>query len=321
MELILSRRTGIPVRDQLIVQLELRILDGTLAPGQKLPSVRALARRLKIHANTVSAAYRALEASGRVRLRRGSGVYVVERGPLVVHEGALSRRDDPARAAGRVPHRILGRRHPQGGGALVAGITARPDPGRGPLPRRGGAPRRRAAGRPRPAAALLHRRRGARRPVAVRGCPGPGAAPRGGGSPREASGHGGEVGPRSASRRDASGDRGTAGGIDRAPGVELADRARVRPDAGPQPARRRTPGGGPRGLGRPRVATAASRGGHRSHGPGGRATRGGGTAETPPRGPDGLRRRSGAAPGVRHRGRARPGSPRTARFPGKGKSS
>lgn len=87
MELILSRRAGIPVRDQLIVQLELRILDGSLAAGQKLPSVRALARRLKIHANTVSAAYRALEATGRVRLRRGSGVYVVERGPVAMHEG------------------------------------------------------------------------------------------------------------------------------------------------------------------------------------------------------------------------------------------
>jgi DNA-binding transcriptional regulator YhcF (GntR family) len=86
-ELILSRRAGIPVRDQLIVQLELRILDGSLAAGQKLPSVRALARRLKIHANTVSAAYRDLEATGRVRLRRGSGVYVVERGPVAMHEG------------------------------------------------------------------------------------------------------------------------------------------------------------------------------------------------------------------------------------------
>jgi DNA-binding transcriptional regulator YhcF (GntR family) len=87
LELFLSRRAGIPVRDQLIVQLELRILDGTLVAGSKLPSVRALARRLKIHANTVSAAYRALEATGRVRLRRGSGVYVVERGPAAMHEG------------------------------------------------------------------------------------------------------------------------------------------------------------------------------------------------------------------------------------------
>jgi DNA-binding transcriptional regulator YhcF (GntR family) len=87
LELFLSRRAGIPVRDQLIVQLELRILDGTLVAGAKLPSVRALARRLKIHANTVSAAYRALEATGRVRLRRGSGVYVVERGPAAMHEG------------------------------------------------------------------------------------------------------------------------------------------------------------------------------------------------------------------------------------------
>jgi len=57
----------------------MKILEGTLAPGQKLPSVRALARRLDIHANTVSAAYRDLEAAGVVRLQRGAGVFVRER--------------------------------------------------------------------------------------------------------------------------------------------------------------------------------------------------------------------------------------------------
>jgi GntR family transcriptional regulator len=76
----LNRHSGVPIRDQLVVYLEMRILDGTLQPGERLPSVRALARRLKIHANTVSAAYQELQAAQRVKLRTGSGVFVCEAG-------------------------------------------------------------------------------------------------------------------------------------------------------------------------------------------------------------------------------------------------
>jgi DNA-binding transcriptional regulator YhcF (GntR family) len=84
MEIVLSRRGGVPVRDQLVAQLELKILSGQLAPAQRLPSVRALARRLEIHPNTVSAAYQDLEAAGRVLLRKGSGVFVRGGGPTSV---------------------------------------------------------------------------------------------------------------------------------------------------------------------------------------------------------------------------------------------
>lgn len=80
MEIAINRTSGVPIREQIMVQVELRILDGSLAPGSRLPSVRALARRLRVHANTVSAAYKDLEASGHVRLRRGSGVFVAEAG-------------------------------------------------------------------------------------------------------------------------------------------------------------------------------------------------------------------------------------------------
>ena len=76
MDIVLNRRGGVPVRDQIVTQLEMRILSGTLAQGARLPSVRALARRLKVHHNTVSAAYQDLEASGHVELQRGSGVFV-----------------------------------------------------------------------------------------------------------------------------------------------------------------------------------------------------------------------------------------------------
>jgi DNA-binding transcriptional regulator YhcF (GntR family) len=75
-DFVLNRRGGVPLRDQLLAQLELKILGGGIAPGQRLPSVRVLARRMGLHPNTVSAAYRDLERAGHVELRRGAGVYV-----------------------------------------------------------------------------------------------------------------------------------------------------------------------------------------------------------------------------------------------------
>jgi len=74
----LSRETPIPVREQLSAQLILGILSRRLAPGERLPSVRELARRLKVHANTVSATYRDLAQRGWVSQRRGSGVFVCD---------------------------------------------------------------------------------------------------------------------------------------------------------------------------------------------------------------------------------------------------
>ncbi len=86
MDIVLNRKGGVPVHDQLLAQLELNILGGSIAPGERLPSVRALARRLGLHANTVSAAYRELEAAGHVELRRGAGVFVRSGAPSTLED-------------------------------------------------------------------------------------------------------------------------------------------------------------------------------------------------------------------------------------------
>src|ERR1041385_2881635 len=86
MDIVLNRRGGVPVKDQLRFQLEMKILAGDLAPGQKLPSGRALARRLKVHPNTVSAAYKDLKATRHVHMQRGSGVYVRQGSPRTPQE-------------------------------------------------------------------------------------------------------------------------------------------------------------------------------------------------------------------------------------------
>ena len=76
MQIWLAKNSDVPVRDQLVTQIVLGILSGDLPPGQRLPSTRELAARLRIHANTVSAAYRQLEGGRWVELRHGSGVFV-----------------------------------------------------------------------------------------------------------------------------------------------------------------------------------------------------------------------------------------------------
>src|SRR6201986_5131706 len=76
MRLWLSKNSDVPLREQLVRQVMLGVVSGDLKPGQRLPSTRELARRFRIHSNTVSAAYRDLERAGWLEMRKGSGVYV-----------------------------------------------------------------------------------------------------------------------------------------------------------------------------------------------------------------------------------------------------
>src|SRR2546428_324652 len=78
MRLWLSKSSEVPLREQLVTQIRLGIISGDLSTRQRLPSTRELARRFRIHANTVSAAYRELHRNGWVEFRKGSGVYVRE---------------------------------------------------------------------------------------------------------------------------------------------------------------------------------------------------------------------------------------------------
>src|ERR1700723_2328263 len=75
--------------DQIATQLRMAVLSGELRPGERLPSVRALARRFGLHHNTVSASDRRLEQEGWVEVRRGSGVYVRERSSSAPEARAL----------------------------------------------------------------------------------------------------------------------------------------------------------------------------------------------------------------------------------------
>jgi DNA-binding transcriptional regulator YhcF (GntR family) len=72
----LIHSSEVSLHEQIVRQVTLGVLSGELAPGERLPSIRELARRFKVHSNTVSAAYQQLSAEQWVEHKRGSGVYV-----------------------------------------------------------------------------------------------------------------------------------------------------------------------------------------------------------------------------------------------------
>ncbi len=89
MRLWLSKSSEVPLREQLVTQIILGIVSNDLKANERLPSTRELARRYKIHANTVSAAFRELTRLGWVEFRKGSGVYVKARAAEQPFDGSL----------------------------------------------------------------------------------------------------------------------------------------------------------------------------------------------------------------------------------------
>lgn len=66
--------------EQIRVQVTARVEAGELAPGTRMPTVRALAEELGIAANTVARAYRELEADGVLDTRGRAGTFVAGHG-------------------------------------------------------------------------------------------------------------------------------------------------------------------------------------------------------------------------------------------------
>jgi GntR family transcriptional regulator len=72
----ISKQTNVPLRQQIAAQIEFLIATGKLEPGEPLPSVRALARQLRVHHNTVSQAYQDVASVHLLSRRRGSRLVV-----------------------------------------------------------------------------------------------------------------------------------------------------------------------------------------------------------------------------------------------------
>ena len=69
-------RSGVPIYLQLIEQVKRGVALGTLATGEQLPTVKALALELTVNPNTVARAYRDLERDGVIETSPGRGSFV-----------------------------------------------------------------------------------------------------------------------------------------------------------------------------------------------------------------------------------------------------
>lgn len=76
MDIIILGDSAIPLYEQISRQLKEQILQGKLEQGSILPSIRALAKELKVSIITVKRAYEELEQEGFVETAPGKGTYV-----------------------------------------------------------------------------------------------------------------------------------------------------------------------------------------------------------------------------------------------------
>ncbi|WP_456081709.1 GntR family transcriptional regulator [Mediterraneibacter sp.] len=76
MKIIINHSSMVPIYEQILEQIKAQIISGELKENDLLPSVRAMAKELKISALTVKKAYDNLEEEGMTRTVHGKGTYV-----------------------------------------------------------------------------------------------------------------------------------------------------------------------------------------------------------------------------------------------------
>lgn len=85
-KLIISNMSGIPIYEQIKQQVKAAILSGELQAEETLPSLRTLAKDLKISVLTVTKAYTELEQEGFVKNVQGKGCFVLGSGSELMKE-------------------------------------------------------------------------------------------------------------------------------------------------------------------------------------------------------------------------------------------
>jgi len=99
LKIIVSNRSGVPIYEQIKEQIKEAIFSGELKEDELLPSIRQLARDLKISVITTTRAYSDLEQEGFVVQMQGKGCYVLPRNTELARENALHKMEDALASA------------------------------------------------------------------------------------------------------------------------------------------------------------------------------------------------------------------------------
>ncbi len=89
MDIIISNSNGKPIYEQITGQIKNMIINGELKSGQPLPSMRLLAKELRISVITTKRAYEDLERDGFITTLVGKGSFVSETNTELVKEEQL----------------------------------------------------------------------------------------------------------------------------------------------------------------------------------------------------------------------------------------
>ncbi len=71
-------RSRTPIYEQIIGSIKELVVKGVLIPGERLPSVRDMAKEMTLNPNTVQKAYQELERQGIISTLRGKGTFISE---------------------------------------------------------------------------------------------------------------------------------------------------------------------------------------------------------------------------------------------------
>ena len=94
MDIIISNSGGVPIYDQITRQMKGLILRGDLREGEALPSMRLLAKDLRISVITTKRAYEELERDGFLDNVPGKGCFVAPQNRELLREAQLRRVED-----------------------------------------------------------------------------------------------------------------------------------------------------------------------------------------------------------------------------------
>ncbi|HHW46870.1 MAG TPA: GntR family transcriptional regulator [Clostridiales bacterium] len=89
MDIIISNSSGKPIYEQIYSQIKNQIISGKLQEGEMLPSIRSLAKDLRISVITTKRAYEELEKDGYIYTVASKGCYVSKKNPEIIREEIL----------------------------------------------------------------------------------------------------------------------------------------------------------------------------------------------------------------------------------------
>ena len=89
MDIIISNSSGAPIYEQICAQIKAKIISGELAEGDALPSIRLLAKELRISVSTTKRAYEELEREGFLVTFPGKGSFVAGKNLELIREEHL----------------------------------------------------------------------------------------------------------------------------------------------------------------------------------------------------------------------------------------